>query len=233
MKYVFSLWLLLQLSVSATGQSKRLDVPIYKDGTYNLSYILHQRHVLLIGLPDLIRNNEFLHYRIWDENNSAVDIWRASDGTIKGSTALHAQSSTAKGALYYFLYQPMPDSVASKIYAYLQQYNIATSLTNDSIADCNNIQDVHEHLLEFSTPDYYCAKLICDPLSIKYPSAIEFDSLLLFLNTNLKLKKMWVDLIYSLPRRIAYTSGSGFPIRIKGGKSTKNESVKVLNLERL
>ena len=114
---------LLTFSIYCFGQSKILDIPRYSNKEHTIWMGGEQNDVRGIGLPDLTKSKDSLHFRYSNEKQF-IDIWTADYKTFNGFLTNFIEVGTKdKQNKYYKKFNFFDTSGAKQI------YNIFNSLS--------------------------------------------------------------------------------------------------------
>src|SRR5689334_17387718 len=93
------------------GQTKNIQIPIYRDKDTTLWYILTKKNIQKIGLQDLTTTNQRLHFRFWTERQ-VIDIWTTDNKTFEGKFISYTKEYDPDK---YKTVKPKPEQFFSKV----------------------------------------------------------------------------------------------------------------------
>jgi hypothetical protein len=201
MKY-WLISLLLASTVTSRGQNKQLEVG--SDTAF--WFELKQHDATKIGLNDLSKAKDSLHFRYWMENQS-LEIWTNDYQIFYGILSNHTE--TAEGdpdnrkknrSKYYSNKINLTPSEAKGIYDLFIQANFFQIPTDKQIKNWSQGFDGFEYLAEYSTRSTYSFKTYWTPSAQNgVPEADTINHLNQKLESFLELKSRWDDFFNRLP----------------------------------
>ena len=216
MKRLLSFILSIVAQVSH-GQTKIIQVPVYRDKDTTLWYILTKENLQKIGLQDLTTSTQPLHFRFWTERQ-VVDIWTTDNKTFEGNFISYTKeydpdkykTDKPKPEKFYSKVDHIDTAVARQLYEFLQAQRLFEVPFQDSIKGWSNGTDGDTYLVEFATPTNYSFKDYWTPQIQKGISeAAIIDTVYKYLKVALNFNGAWSTFINRLPKG-CYHAGSLF-----------------------
>jgi hypothetical protein len=215
--FTYSVLFLILLSSSVFGQTKTCVIPIMGNGDTTLSYKWQQGYALQMGLADLIKSNDSLHFRFWTETQS-IDIWTNDFTIFKGLLSNYTRSiiedkikkgiTTSQPGKFFSSFSTIDSATAKQVYKLFEENFIFKIPTGDSIEGWGNGLDGTELLIEHSTPTAYSFKEYWSPSAFKkIKEAVTIDELSKQLESLLKMNESWAHFIDGLPIGCYYAGG--------------------------
>src|SRR6478609_4654584 len=93
------------------GQTKSIQVPVYREKDTTLWYIWTKENIQKIGLQDLTTTTQPLHFRFWTERQ-VIDIWTADNKTFEGKFISYTKEYDPDK---YKTNKPKPEKFFSKV----------------------------------------------------------------------------------------------------------------------
>src|SRR5690242_20366475 len=93
------------------GQTKNIQVPVYREKDTTLWYIWTKDNIQKIGLQDLTKTTQPFHFRFWTERQ-AIDIWTTDNKTFEGKFISYTKEYDPDK---YKTDEPKPEKFFSKI----------------------------------------------------------------------------------------------------------------------
>lgn len=218
MKRILTIALLFVGQV-AFGQSKNIQVPVYRQKDTTLWYIWTKEDIQKIGLLDLTTTTQPLHFRFWTERQ-AIDIWTTDNKTFDGNLINYTteydpdkyKTNTPKPEKFYSRVDRIDTVTARQIYEFAINKRVFEVPFQDSIKGWSQGVDGATYFIEYSTFTEYSFKDYWTPQyqikkGIKEAAIIE--TVLNYLNKTLNTNKAWKEFIDSLPKG-CYHAGSLF-----------------------
>jgi len=202
MKYLLIL-LLVVASKAAWSQSKLLDA---KSDT-SFWFRLKQHDAERLGLSDLTKASDSLHFRYWMENQ-AVDIWTNDYVTFYGNISNHTEtvqnnqksSRSVKAPKFYSNKTALTPAQAKEIFKLFDQVHLFQIPSDKNIKGWVQGFDGEELLFEFSTRQVYSFTTYWTPSAQKdIPEADTLSKLNQELRSLLNLNASWNTFLSGLP----------------------------------
>lgn len=216
MRPILIISMILLLGDSSCGQRKDVFIPTLKNGDTSLWYKWQQEKYHMAGLPDLVSSGDNLHFRFASEIQ-ALDIWTSDFkeffGTLTNFTRSCNENSNPKSQKFFSSKSNIEKGIAKEIYNIFNKLLIFSIPPDDSLPGWRSGNDGKEYYIEYSTPMKYSFKTYWTPYVYKgqIKEAEQIDNLVEQLEALLKMKKCFVDFIYTLPHG-TYMAGGVFVI---------------------
>ncbi len=221
MRIVLIFALLLAVNPFCFGQAKSLEITKYPDGDTNFWYKWQQPKFNEIGLADLTKSTDTLHFRFSTETQ-VIDVWtrdyKSFAGTFANYTTKYHEQKVRNGGYgrektkpnkFYSEKSPMDSATARKIYNLFTSLSVFNIPCDDSIEGWSSGNDGTTYFIENSTPTKYSFRTYWSPHSYrnKIKEALIIDSLAKQLEAILDMQAPFGTFIQSLPRG-CYHAGS-------------------------
>ena len=184
------------------GQSKALHIPGLEKGDTSLWFKWKQSDIEKIGLLDLTKSTEPLHFRFWEEN-AVVDIWSVSNSQFKGTLSFFTTNVTEGTKIdqkYFSKKTTLDTSTARFVYSLFSGNSIFQIPSDDSIEGWVVGLDGEELMIEYSTASFYSFKEYWTPsFSKEVKEAVTIEKVRKLLDTTLNIKKHWDEFLNGLP----------------------------------
>jgi hypothetical protein len=201
--FTFLFILLTLSSITSFGQTKIYD----EQSDTSFWYGLKKNDAQRIGLVDLKKSSDSLHFRYWMENQ-AIDIWTSDYITFYGLISNHtdkidtrsSRMNKRKPDKFYYNKAPIDTLTAKKVYELFEEKGIFKIPSDNKIKGWNQGFDGEEFLIEISTKESYSFKKYWTPSASKnILEAVAVDDVSNELRIMLKLRNSWDDFINKLP----------------------------------
>lgn len=197
---------LFGLGVHTYGQVKTLDIPVFKNGEQSLWYKWQQENVAAIGLPDLTKSTDSLHFRFATETQM-VDIWTNDFKKFHGVVYNFTKKYDSKNSNYnsksvFINREKLKGAAAQEIYRIFKDKAIFEIPGKEKISGWGIGADGETYLIEHSTPGQYSMKSYWSPSMFRYQikEAKIIYALVGQLELNLGLRYSFQKFINHLPR---------------------------------
>ncbi|MGN6352688.1 MAG: hypothetical protein ACTHLB_04825 [Parafilimonas sp.] len=199
------------------GQTKNIQVPVYREKDTTLWYIWTKDNIQKIGLQDLTKTTQPFHFRFWTERQ-AIDIWTTDNKTFEGKFISYTKeydpdkykTDEPKPEKFFSKIDAIDTATARKIYEFAYQQGLFEVPFQDSIKGWSNGTDGDTYLVEYATSTDYSFKDYWTPQIQKGISeAAIIDTVYKYLIVTLNMNNTWSSFINSLPKG-CYHAGSLF-----------------------
>jgi hypothetical protein len=199
------------------GQSKNIQVPVYRQKDTTLWYIWTKENIQKIGLQDLTKTTQLLHFRFWTERQ-VIDIWTVDNTTFEGKFISYTKeydpakykTNKPKPEKFYSKVDDIDTATARTIYQFAYNQRLFEVPFQDSVKGWSNGTDGDTYLVEYSTPTHYSFKDYWTPQIQKGISeAAIINTVDKFLKATLHMDTNWSLFIKGLPKG-CYHAGSLF-----------------------
>jgi hypothetical protein len=216
MKHFLTIVLLL-IQQFSFGQTKTIQVPVYRDQDTTFWYKWVKENIQTIGLPDLTTSNEPLHFRFWTETQ-VVDIWTVDKQLWQGKLINFTKAydpgnnktKQLKTETFYSRADNLDITIAHQVFEFVAHQRLFEVPVQDSIKGWGNGTDGDTYLIEYATPTNYSFKNYWTPSIQKGISeAVIIDTVYKYLNVTLNMNRSWSSFIHGLPKG-CYLAGSYF-----------------------
>lgn len=199
------------------GQTKNVQVPVYREKDTTLWYIWTKENIQKIGLQDLTKTTQPLHFRFWTERQ-AIEIWTTNNKTFEGKFISYTKeydpdkykTDKPKPEKFYSKVDNIDTATARQIYEFTYHQRLFEVPFQDSIKGWSNGTDGDTYLVEYATSTDYLFKDYWTPQIQKGISeAAIIDTVYKYLKVTLNMNSTWSSFINSLPKG-CYHAGSLF-----------------------
>ncbi len=216
MKRLLTVLLFLSFGLLSYAQGKTSEIYTYKNGDTSAWFGWRQKDFKQMGLPDLTKSSDSLHFRFSTEIQ-AIDIWTEDYKTFAGTFANVTKSCNpdrsrkkrpAPEKLYCHIVN-LDNSKAKQIYSVFTKLSIFAIPTEENIKGWCSGTDGTTYFIEYSNSSKYSFKTYWTPevCKDKIPEAFTIDSLANQLETILSMRSSFNSFINSLPLGCYHAGG--------------------------
>lgn len=215
----------------AFGQTKNIQISVYRNKDTTLWYTWTKENIQKIGLQDLTKTTQPLHFRFWT-GRQAVDIWTSDNRTFEGKFISYTReydpekykTDKPRPEKFYSKVDAIDTATARQVYEFAHSQRLFEVPFQDSIKGWSNGTDGDTYLVEFATPTSYSLKDYWTPQIQKGISeAAIIDTVFKYLKETLNMNRVWTIFINGLPKG-CYHAGSLFIICNDKKTKKKNRS---------
>lgn len=172
--------------------------------------------VQVFNLNNLAKSAEPFHFRFWTETQ-VIDIWTTNHKTFQGKLIYYAsevhedrpERDTMERIHSHIT--TIDTGTARKIYQFVDEQQLFTIPTQDSIKDWSSGFDGTTYFIEYSTPSIYSFKDFWFPEIQPFKEAKLIVTVLRYLQKQLNFEKDWDTWINTLPK--GCYKGGGLELR--------------------
>lgn len=227
MRYLLSIILLLSFGIDSVGQTKTLEIPIDNNGDTTFWYRILQKKIGHIGLSELTKSKDSLHFRISTETQ-VIEIWTSDFKVFNGVFTNFATSYCRKNYKRkhpkpdkYYINQTVLDSAKARhVFNVFDSLSVFSIPTEDSIEGWLGGFDGITYIIECTTPSKYTFKSYWSPHYYKneIKEAYIIDSLVKHLESTLSMRASFEVFISTLPSGCYSVGGAMVTCRQKTKK---------------
>jgi len=213
MKRCITLFVCLLTASTLFAQATKCCIPMENGKDTSFWYKLNKENAEKIGLKDLTRTSDSLHFRFWTETK-LIDIWTEDFKTFSGFLIVYTEEepkdfNDKTKRKFYSKKIVLDDSSAKRVYLLFDSLAVFNIPPQEDIKDWKSGLDGDIFLIEYSTSNTYSFKSYWTPSD--YPNikeAVLIDTLTQQLNKMLAMDNRWSKFLRSLPKGWYTSDGS-------------------------
>ena len=148
-------------------QVKTVDIPVYKNGVQTFWYKWQQKIVAEVGLSDLTKSTDSLHFR-FATDTQIIDIrtndFKKFDGVVYNFTKKYDSKNSNYDTTSVFMNKKkLKQAAAQEIYTVFKNKSIFEIPSEEKIPGWGMVLDGEIYIIEYSTPSQYSMKTYGTP----------------------------------------------------------------------
>ena len=186
---------------ASVAQTKTCSIPVYGKNDTTLWYTWRKTDAKQMGLADLTKSQDSLHFRFWTETQ-AIEIWTNDFKTYNGLLSNHTEKieKDDKPRKFYSNKTAIDTATARKVYNLFADNLIFQIPDDKDIKGWDQGFDGEELLMEYSTKTTYSFKRYWTPSAFKeLKEAVVIEKSTKDLEVILDMEKSWSAFLSELP----------------------------------